>query len=86
MWEPLFLRLPSALALNDERNQHMYKAPEVFNGQDLDVSPFDTPAAKASTALVAALSVAMAKQVQEDLAKPVLVQKPSNQENERRLG
>ncbi len=44
----------------------MYKAPEVFNGQDPDPSPFDTPEGKASTAFVAAQSIAMAEQIEAD--------------------
>lgn len=44
----------------------MYKAPEEFNGQDVDASPFDSPEAKASTAFVEAQSVAMTKQIEAD--------------------
>ena len=43
-----------------------YKAPETFHGQNLDVSPFDTPEAKARTAFNNALIAAMPLQIEAD--------------------
>ena len=44
----------------------MYKAPDQFNGQDIDSSPFDTPDGQRRTAFNEAQTAAMTKQIEAD--------------------